>query len=130
MPEDALDRDIDNIRWLIGERKLNYFGFSYGTFLGATYASMFPHHYRAMLLDGPIDGTEVVQHPYRQRTGRTMVTGAPLERAGDGAADGCVFGWGVGHGSQEATARDRAAPGSRYYHRPTDDRHRVPRRAL
>jgi pimeloyl-ACP methyl ester carboxylesterase len=64
-------RDIDNIRWLIGERKLNYFGFSYGTFLGATYASMFPHHYRAMLLDGPIDATAYINKPWRDLAEQT-----------------------------------------------------------
>ena len=35
-------RDMDPIRGQLGERKLNYFGYSYGTFLGATYASLFP----------------------------------------------------------------------------------------
>ena len=39
----------------MGDKKLNYFGFSYGTFLGATYASLFPDNYRAMVLDGPVD---------------------------------------------------------------------------
>ena len=39
----------------MGDSKLNYFGFSYGTLLGATYASLFPDNYRAMVLDGPID---------------------------------------------------------------------------
>jgi pimeloyl-ACP methyl ester carboxylesterase len=48
-------RDMDRVRAAMGDAKLNYFGFSYGTFLGATYASLFPHHYRAMVLDGPVD---------------------------------------------------------------------------
>jgi len=48
-------RDMDRVRSAMGEAKLNYFGFSYGTFLGATYASIFPAHYRAMVLDGPVD---------------------------------------------------------------------------
>jgi pimeloyl-ACP methyl ester carboxylesterase len=48
-------RDMNRVRFAMGERKLNYFGFSYGTFLGATYATLFPTHYRAMVLDGPVD---------------------------------------------------------------------------
>lgn len=48
-------RDMDRIRIALGEAKLNYFGFSYGTFLGATYAGLFPTHIRAMALDGAID---------------------------------------------------------------------------
>ena len=44
-------RDMDQIRGLLGESKLNYLGFSYGTFLGATYANLFPRNYRAMVLD-------------------------------------------------------------------------------
>jgi pimeloyl-ACP methyl ester carboxylesterase len=58
-------RDMDQIRGLLGEKKLNYFGFSYGTFLGATYASLFPDRYRAMLLDGPIDATAYINKPWR-----------------------------------------------------------------
>lgn len=48
-------RDMDRIRQALGEKKLNYFGFSYGTFLGATYAGMFPTHIRTMVLDGAIN---------------------------------------------------------------------------
>ena len=48
-------RDMDLIRRGLGDSKLNYLGFSYGTFLGATYASLFPHRYRALVLDGPLD---------------------------------------------------------------------------
>jgi pimeloyl-ACP methyl ester carboxylesterase len=48
-------RDIDLIRKGLGEDKIAYFGYSYGTFLGATYASMFPTHYSSLVLDGPVD---------------------------------------------------------------------------
>ena len=58
-------RDMDSIRALLGESKLNYFGYSYGTFLGATYASLFPKNYRAMVLDGPIDATAYINKPWR-----------------------------------------------------------------
>jgi pimeloyl-ACP methyl ester carboxylesterase len=51
-------RDMDEIRQAVGEAKLNYFGFSYGSLLGATYAELFPTHIRAMVLDGAIDPAE------------------------------------------------------------------------
>jgi pimeloyl-ACP methyl ester carboxylesterase len=44
-------RDLDRVRVALGEEKLNYLGFSYGTWLGATYASLFPEHVRAFALD-------------------------------------------------------------------------------
>jgi pimeloyl-ACP methyl ester carboxylesterase len=44
--------DLDRIRAALGDEKLNYLGFSYGTSIGATYAAMFPTHIRAMVLDG------------------------------------------------------------------------------
>ncbi len=56
-------RDMDGIRAAMGDKKLNYFGFSYGTFLGATYASLFPDNYRAMVLDGPVDANSYINNP-------------------------------------------------------------------
>jgi pimeloyl-ACP methyl ester carboxylesterase len=44
-------RDLDRIREALGEEKLNYLGFSYGTWLGATYATLFPDRVRAFALD-------------------------------------------------------------------------------
>jgi pimeloyl-ACP methyl ester carboxylesterase len=58
-------RDMDRLRGLLGERKINYFGYSYGTFLGATYASLFPNRYRAMVLDGPVDAANYINKPWR-----------------------------------------------------------------
>lgn len=48
-------KDMDILRAALGERKLDYFGASYGTFLGATYADLFPRHVGRMVLDGAID---------------------------------------------------------------------------
>ena len=48
-------RDIDILRALLGDEKLNWLGKSYGTFLGATYADLFPDRVGRMLLDGAID---------------------------------------------------------------------------
>ena len=48
-------RDLDQIRAALGDPRLTYLGFSYGTLLGATYASLFPTHIRALALDSAID---------------------------------------------------------------------------
>jgi pimeloyl-ACP methyl ester carboxylesterase len=49
--------DMDAIRRALGEEKITYFGFSYGTYLGFLYANAYPTHVRAMVLDGAIDPT-------------------------------------------------------------------------
>ncbi|MCH6471626.1 alpha/beta hydrolase [Sinomonas terrae] len=49
-------RDMDIIRAVVaGQTKLNYFGFSYGTFLGATYATLFSDRVGRFALDGALD---------------------------------------------------------------------------
>jgi pimeloyl-ACP methyl ester carboxylesterase len=50
-------RDLERLRVALGDRRLSYLGFSYGTYLGAMYASTYPQHVRAFVLDGPIDPT-------------------------------------------------------------------------
>ena len=45
-------RDLDAVREAVGQRRLTYVGFSYGTRLGRLYAQMFPDRVRAMVLDG------------------------------------------------------------------------------
>jgi pimeloyl-ACP methyl ester carboxylesterase len=52
---DAVARDLDLIRLAVGDEKLTYFGFSYGTLIGSLYAERFPGHIRAMVLDGAVD---------------------------------------------------------------------------
>lgn len=47
-------RDMDEIRKALGQRKLNYFGYSYGSYLGAVYATMFPGRVRRMVLDSVV----------------------------------------------------------------------------
>ncbi|MDZ4090893.1 MAG: alpha/beta hydrolase [Arthrobacter sp.] len=48
-------KDLDILRAALNDTKLNYMGFSYGTFLGSTYASLFPDNVGAMVLDGAMD---------------------------------------------------------------------------
>jgi len=48
-------RDLDILRALAGQEKLNYLGFSYGTYLASVYAETFPGNTGRMVLDGAID---------------------------------------------------------------------------
>ncbi|UPK74882.1 alpha/beta hydrolase [Nocardioidaceae bacterium SCSIO 66511] len=48
-------RDMDLVRQALGDDKLTYYGVSYGTYLGSTYAAMFPDRVRAVILDGVLD---------------------------------------------------------------------------
>jgi pimeloyl-ACP methyl ester carboxylesterase len=53
-------RDMDVLRRAVGDPKLTYLGFSYGTALGQYYANMFPDRVRAIAIDGVIDPTSWV----------------------------------------------------------------------
>ncbi|WP_438801167.1 alpha/beta hydrolase [Amycolatopsis magusensis] len=48
-------RDLDKLRAAVGDQKLSFVGFSYGTLIGSTYAGMFPKQTRALVLDGNVD---------------------------------------------------------------------------
>ncbi|WP_420174625.1 alpha/beta fold hydrolase [Luteococcus sp. OSA5] len=48
-------RDMDLARRALGDKKLTYYGVSYGSYLGATYAAMFPGKIRALVVDGVLD---------------------------------------------------------------------------
>ncbi|MEV8374857.1 alpha/beta hydrolase [Kribbella sp. NPDC056861] len=50
-------RDMDTIRAALGDQKLNYVGFSYGTYLGAVYGKLYPQRVGRMILDGNVDPT-------------------------------------------------------------------------
>ncbi|SNR54850.1 alpha/beta hydrolase [Blastococcus mobilis] len=56
-------RDMDALRAAVGDQRLSYLGFSYGTFLGATYAALFPDRYRALVLDAPVDPQQWIHDP-------------------------------------------------------------------
>jgi pimeloyl-ACP methyl ester carboxylesterase len=48
-------RDMDVLRRAVGDKKLNYLGFSYGTAIGQYYANMFPDRFRSIVVDGVLD---------------------------------------------------------------------------
>ncbi|MFI2779684.1 alpha/beta hydrolase [Streptomyces sp. ALB3] len=48
-------KDLDVIRRALGTPRINYFGYSYGTYLGAVYAKLFPERVRRLVLDSVVD---------------------------------------------------------------------------
>jgi pimeloyl-ACP methyl ester carboxylesterase len=48
-------KDVDSIRAALGQSKISYFAYSYGTYLGQVYATLFPHRVRRMVLDSTVD---------------------------------------------------------------------------
>jgi pimeloyl-ACP methyl ester carboxylesterase len=57
MSTDAVALDMDLVRAGMGEQRISYLGASYGTLLGATYATLFPDRVEHMVLDAPVDPT-------------------------------------------------------------------------
>ena len=74
-------RDMDAIRAAVGDAKLSYLGYSYGTLLGATYAQLFPTRIRALVLDGAVDPKQ------------GLVAGAETQAAGFERAFTNFAGW-------------------------------------
>jgi pimeloyl-ACP methyl ester carboxylesterase len=63
-------RDMDILRAALGDKKLNYFGKSYGTYLGTLYAQFFPDKVGRMVLDGAVDpNISVVEQNISQAKG-------------------------------------------------------------
>jgi pimeloyl-ACP methyl ester carboxylesterase len=84
-------RDLDVLRSALGESRLTYLGKSYGTYLGAWYAQLFPHRVRALVLDGAVDpDTTSLQATIAQAEGFQVAFGAFA--AWCLAAPGCPLG--------------------------------------
>jgi pimeloyl-ACP methyl ester carboxylesterase len=67
---DQAARDMDAVRIAVGDKTLNYLGYSYGTLLGAVYDQVYPTKVRAMVLDGAIDPQQdVIQRSESQAAG-------------------------------------------------------------
>jgi pimeloyl-ACP methyl ester carboxylesterase len=76
-------RDMDRIRQSLGDEKLTYLGYSYGTTLGSTYAELFPDKVRALVLDGAVD-------PDTDAKARAEARAQALEAGFDAFAQNCV----------------------------------------
>jgi pimeloyl-ACP methyl ester carboxylesterase len=59
MTTQDMARDMDSIRAAFGVAKINYYAFSWGTYLGQVYATLFPGRVRRMVLDSTVDPTGV-----------------------------------------------------------------------
>ncbi len=76
-------KDMDVLRSALGDPKLNYLGYSYGTRIGSEYAEQFPANIRTMVLDGAVDpDKDVIQSQIDQ--------GAGFQRAFDAFAAWCA----------------------------------------
>ena len=81
-------RDMDEIRKALGAEQISYYGASYGSTVGVWYATLFPAHVRAMVIDGadnPIDEADSME----ERIYNTIEEIAPIERALRNALEAC-----------------------------------------
>jgi pimeloyl-ACP methyl ester carboxylesterase len=77
-------RDMDLLRQAVGDRKMTFVGYSYGSHVGSTYANMFPDKVRAVVIDGVIDPVSYTTG--RGDQARTLPSDARL-RSEQGAYD-------------------------------------------
>ncbi|WP_431043003.1 alpha/beta hydrolase [Streptomyces sp. P1-3] len=86
-------RDMDVLRAALGDEKLTYVGASYGTFLGATYADLYPDRVGRLVLDGAMDPSLPAERVNRDQTAgfQTAFTAFAEDCA---KQDGCPLGTG------------------------------------
>ncbi|MFE0924709.1 alpha/beta hydrolase [Streptomyces mutabilis] len=70
-------RDMDRIRQALGEKKISYWGQSYGTYLGTVYRSLFQDHTDRMVLEGNVDPTKVWADQVADTWGKGMADRFP-----------------------------------------------------
>ena len=90
-------RDFNAIREAVGDAKMTYLGFSYGTFLGATIQSLFPGKTRAVVLDGALDPDQYINDPLGSLDEQTAGFERAISRFMIACAadqEGCGFGEG------------------------------------
>ncbi|MGH3671676.1 MAG: alpha/beta hydrolase [Pseudonocardiaceae bacterium] len=76
-------RDMDVMRSALGDQKLTYLGYSYGTRIGTSYAEAFPTNVRAMILDGAVD-------PAQDQISQLIDQGRGFQKAFDAFAAWCT----------------------------------------
>ncbi|WP_328941171.1 alpha/beta fold hydrolase [Streptomyces sp. NBC_00250] len=87
---DDAARDLDVLRAALGERRLTYVGWSYGTSLGTSYAEQFPRRVRAMVLDGAVDPSlDWRQRMLGQAAGFRKAAEEYAETCADAVGDAC-----------------------------------------
>jgi pimeloyl-ACP methyl ester carboxylesterase len=114
-------RDMDTLRQALGDQRLTFLGYSYGSFLGQVYANLFPDRVRALVIDGVLDpvawttgrGSESATTPLpvriasAQGASRTM---GEFFRLCDAAGTDCAFSGGAARRYSALTTKLRRAP--------------------
>ncbi|MDJ0385521.1 alpha/beta hydrolase [Streptomyces sp. G-G2] len=93
-------RDMDVMRQVLGDKKLTYLGFSYGTRLGAVYAAQFPGKTGRMVLDG----VDTLTEPLTQQA---LVSAQGQQQALDDFLRWCTHQKGCVFGTNTRTAKER-----------------------
>jgi pimeloyl-ACP methyl ester carboxylesterase len=96
-------RDLDLLRAAVGDEALNFAGYSYGSFLGTTYANLFPDRVRAVVVDGVLDpigwttgeSREASRIPFTTRIRSDLGAQATLDEffrlCDEAGEEGCAF---------------------------------------
>lgn len=114
-------RDLDVLRNAVGDDKLSYAGYSYGSYLGVTYANLFPDRVRAVMVDAVVDpvawstgrGDEALTLPFSTRLQSHAGAQATLDeffRLCDAAGPRCAFSGGAAARFAALAERARQAP--------------------
>ena len=114
-------RDLDLLRRVLGDRKLTYLGYSYGSLLGQNYANLFPDNFRALVIDGVVDpiawstgrGAQASTTPVGTRIGSADGARATLGeffRLCDAAGSDCAFSGGASKRFDALAAKLRGHP--------------------
>ena len=93
-------KDLDIMRAALGDEKLTYLGYSYGTAIGTRYAADFPKNVRAMILDGAVD-------PDQDETDANLAQGSGFSDAFDAFAQWCAKQTTCGIGTDPAADEDQ-----------------------
>ncbi|MEV8536226.1 alpha/beta hydrolase [Streptomyces sp. NPDC051211] len=93
-------RDLDLIRQALGEKKLDYLGFSYGTRIGAVYAAQFPQRTGRMVLDG----VDTLSEPLAEQA---LVSAKGQQQALDNFLSWCAHQEDCVYGTNTRTAKEK-----------------------
>ncbi|MGL5816794.1 MAG: alpha/beta hydrolase [Phycicoccus sp.] len=87
-------RDLDLLRAALGEDQLDYIGYSYGTYLGATYAALYPKRVGSFVLDGAVNPTVYRDDPFAEARVQAETIESALQRfyAACAANESCGLG--------------------------------------
>ncbi|MER5762014.1 alpha/beta hydrolase [Streptomyces sp. NPDC002082] len=96
----SVARDMDLLRQALGEDKLDFLGFSYGTRLGAVYAALFPRHTGRMALDG----VDTLTEPLGEQA---LLSAVGQQRALDNFLVWCAHRQGCVYGTNTRTAKEK-----------------------